>query len=133
MSQIQEDLNATIAAAVNAQVTARVAEALAGDQFIGKMVQAALTREVEVKVGGSYGRTVKTTFLNEAVRKSIEDVVRAGVQEAIDDEKDAIQAEVRKAVKRNLTVIADRLAEQVVNAADKPYGIKVEMQYPSRD
>lgn len=122
------DLDATISAAVTARVEASVLEALSGDQFIGQMVANALSAEVEV--GGSYSRR-KTTFMNATLRSTIQECVKVATAEVITERKDEIKEAVRAAIADKIDVIATAMADNIVEKASSPYGIRVEMQWPS--
>lgn len=122
------DLDATISAAVTARVEAAVLEALSGDQFIGQMVGKALSQEIEV--GGTYGRK-KTTFMQETLRSTIQECVKVATAEVIAERKDEIKDAVRAAIAGKIEVIATAMADNIVEKASSPYGIRVEMQWPS--
>lgn len=122
------DLDATITAAVNARVEAAVLEALSGDQFIGQMVAKALNAEVEV--GGTYSRK-KTTFMQATLNSTIQECVKVATAEAIAERKDEIKDAVRAALSDKIELIATSMADNMVEKASSPYGIRVEMQWPS--
>jgi hypothetical protein len=127
-------IDATIAAAVHARIEAEVARALMGDEVIGQYVAAALSQPVEVKDRSSY-RTTTVPFLTTVLRKAMQDATEAAVRTLIASEMDAIETEVRKALRRDLAAIAGTLTKSLVDAADKTYGINVDMtvRMPTRD
>jgi hypothetical protein len=128
---VEEDINKVIASAVNARVEAKVAEALAGDEMIGRYVTAALMQEIEVG-GTSYTRR-KTTFLRYTIDEAMRGATQAAVKRVIAEEMPAIERAVRAQLLSSVDTIAAQLAGSVVDAADRSYGIHVELNYPSRD
>lgn len=101
------DLNATITAAVNARVEAAVLSALAGDEVIGRYVAAALNEPISQ---GSFARKA-TPFLTSVVKEAIQGATRSAVQELVDEERPKIVDEVKKALRRNLPEVAERLVD----------------------
>ena len=118
MSNTGASIDASIAAAVEAKIHAQVFEALAGDEVIGRYVMAALQRPIEVEDPGTY-RKRRTTWLAEALSKTIRAAAESAVAEAIEAEKEAIRKEVAKALRAQASELAgtmvDSLAETVKN------------------
>lgn len=128
----ENDLNATIAAAVNARISAQVAAALSGDEVIGKYVAATLQQKITVR-GKNY-RDVEISFIDKLVGDSIREATEAVVKEVIASEVDAIREATRKAVKAKVGSLADAFADALLEeATTKNYSaIKVAIEYPSR-
>lgn len=101
-----DDLNATIAAAVNARIEAAVMEALSGDEVMGRFITAALTEKVETD---RYSRAPAKTFLVHTVHQAIQAATRQAVERLMEEEHDRIETEIKKAIRRNLPALADRL------------------------
>lgn len=125
---VQLDLNTTIAAAINAKIEAAVVAAISGDAVLGQFVAAALNQPVTVKTGY---REVQSTFMHEAIRKSLQGAVDGAVREMLVEETDRIKAEVAKALRRAVPAIADKLVGQMTEAAARTYGIEVHLKYPN--
>ena len=101
------DLNSTIAAAVNARVEAAVVAALSGDEVIGQYVSAALNEPIS---RDSFSRKA-TPFLTSIVKDAIQKATRAAVEELVAEERPRIVDEVKKALRRNLPEVAERLVD----------------------
>ena len=124
---LAEDLNATIASAVNARIEAQVAEAMSGDAVLGQYVQSALRQTVEVnKRDGGYGKE-RVTFLSATLGEAIRAATKAAVAAYFAQHADDLEAEVAKALRRNSKDIAVTLIESLTTAAAKPYGVNVAM------
>jgi hypothetical protein len=120
------ELDKAIAHAVTARVEAEVVKALSGDQVIGKYVAAALAQPIEVSSRNSYSKEkvpFLKTILDSAIRQATQDAVRALIAE----ELPMIQDEVRKALKRSAGTIAETLANSLASAAEKAYGVSVDL------
>lgn len=100
------DLNQVIISA-----EAEVAAALSGSELMRQYVASAL----------SAYRTRRTTFLKEAIDKAIQDATEAAVRKLLAEEAPQIAAEVAKELRKNV-----KLGE----AAQSPYGVRVELNYP---
>ena len=132
---LAEDLNATIASAVNARIEAQVAEAMSGDAVLGQYVQSALRQTVEVnKRDGGYGKErdggygkERVTFLSATLGEAIRAATKAAVAAYFAQHADDLEAEVAKALRRNSKDIAVTLIESLTTAAAKPYGVNVAM------
>lgn len=128
--QLSSDLNATIAAAINAKVEASVIAALSGDEVLGKYVAAALNQQIEVKDGGY--NTRRTTFLRDTIDRTMQQAVKDAVHSFIQGEKELIEAEVGKALRKQAAKIANQfvthLAEQTIG---RSYGVNVELRFPN--
>ena len=127
MSNIEADLNTTIASAVNARIEAEVFAALAGDETIGRYVTAALRRPVEVPARTGYGKD-KVPFLSHVLESSFRDATKAAVARVLEEEQPKIEEEVRKALRRNVASIATELASSLTAAAQNTYGVKIDLQ-----
>lgn len=121
-------IDSTIAAAVNARIQAEVMQALAGDEVIGQFVASALQQPVEVKDPrrGSYA-TSQVPFLTAVLHKAIQDATKEAVARLITAEVATIEEAVRKALRRDITTIAKTLTDSLVVAADKTYGVNVDL------
>jgi hypothetical protein len=106
MSTLDVDLNATIGAAVNAKIEAAVMQALAGDEVMGAFVAAALNQKVETD---RYDRKKDSTFLAHVVKEAIQKATKAAVESFVAAEREAIELEVRKALRSSLPKIASDL------------------------
>ena len=109
MTNLTEDINATIATAVNARIEAAVMESLSGDDVLARFVTAALTQQV--KQGDFYSREKPKTFLAHTVQKAIQDATVAALEALVEEERPRIEEECRKALRRNLPAVADRLVD----------------------
>jgi len=121
------DLNATIAAAVNARIEASVAAALAGDEMIGALVAAALNQEIEV--GRDYKKS-KTTWLKHTVAEAIRAATKAAVERLVIEESPLIEEELRKAFRRQAGEFAEGITRSLRENAAKGYGVTVELKLP---
>jgi len=131
VTDLTTDLNATITAAVNARIEASIVEALSGDATISKYVAAALSQQVALNPNDRYDNK-KVSFLERTLRATIQKATEAAVREVIADEMPLITDEIRKAVKRNAGTMADALAKSLTEAAERTYGVKVELNMPGR-
>lgn len=129
MTAIETDLNSVISSAVNARIEAALVGALSGDEVIGRYVTAALTQPIEV--GSSYNKR-KTTFIKHTLDAAMQDIAKAAVARVLTEEVGEIEAAVRKELRANISAIAQQLVGSVTKAAESPYGITVELKYPSR-
>lgn len=122
------DLNETIAAAVKARVEAEMMKALSGDETIASFVTAALQQNVQYEL--NY-RKVTEPYLTHVLRKTIQDATKAAVVALIAEEAPAIEAEIRKALKRETSSIAQALTRSLVDTAGKGYGFNVNLELRS--
>lgn len=126
------DLNSVIANAVNARVEAQVLAALSGDEVLGRYVMAALNQPVQLpKPGSSYDK-ITVTFLNATLQKAVQAAVEQAVRAVVSDEVTAIEDAVRKELRRKIATVAEQLVGSLSKAAESPYGIKVDLNWPSR-
>lgn len=123
---ISTEIDKAITHAVNARIEAEVAKALSGDEVIGQYVAAALQQQVEVRRNGGY-RTEKVPFLHEVLRQAIQEATKEAVRNMIAEELPTLENEVRKALRRQVTGIAESLANSLTKAASTAYGVNVEM------
>ncbi|WP_306358723.1 MULTISPECIES: hypothetical protein [unclassified Nocardia] len=130
MTALENDLNATIAAAVNARIEAAVAAALSGDEVLGSYVSAALNQPIEVSQG--YGRTRKTTFLKHTLDKALQTAAQEAVRTTLTDLLPQLEAAVRAELHRSTDALAAQLVGSVSKHLEAPYGIKVELRFPER-
>ena len=128
---VQQDINATITAAVRAQVSARVAEALSGDDLIKNMVIAAIATPITVRDPGNY-RDRQTTFIDETLRTTILALTKQAVMDAVAAEKDTIEEEVRKVLKAKVKDIAKGFGDHIADVAAHGWGVRVDVTPPSR-
>lgn len=126
------DLNQVIASAVQARIETEVAGALAGSDLMAQYVSAALHQQIDVKDRDRYS-TRKSTYLRETIDEAIRAATKAAVAKVIAEEAEAIEAQVATELRKNVKSIAKTLVGKVADAADSPYGVKVELNYPSRD
>jgi hypothetical protein len=119
------DINQTITAAVNARIEAEVVKALAGDEVIGQYVAAALQQIVEVPRRGSSYEKDRVTYLHAVLTKALQTATTDACTALILEEMPRIEDEVRKALRRNITAIAEGMATSMTQAASKGYGINV--------
>lgn len=131
MSETENDLNATIAAAVNARVSAQVAAALSGDEVIGAYVTSALTRTVTVKEGY---RDKQVKWIDHAVAQAIQSATKDVIAEVLAAEMDQIRTAVRDAVQSQVGRIADDFATNLTEKTAKDYyRINVGLHFPGSD
>lgn len=116
MSNIESDLNQTIASAVNARIEAQVLEALTSNDLVREHVANALNTQVE---DGRYGP--KIPFVTKIVRDAIQERTKEVVSEEIAATADVIKAEVRTALSKSVGVIADSLVDGFVDRAAGQY------------
>ena len=129
MSNIETDLNATIASAVNARIEAEVMAALSGDEIIGRFVTAALQQKVGEE---RYGRKQRT-FLAAAHHNAIQAATKAAVARLVEEERPLIEDEIRKALRRNVKTMADSIVGNLAAQASNAYGVRVELQLPGEE
>lgn len=124
------DINATITSAVNARIEAEVARAFASDEFLASYVTAALQQQVEVRTDG-YSRE-KKPFLHHVLSESIRDATKVAVQRWLQANAAQLEEEVAKALRRSTKDIAAALAQSLLTAADKTYGVdvKIDLKMP---
>lgn len=122
---LTQNLDDTIIAAVNARVEAAVMAALAGDETIGQFVAAALAQEVGET---GYGRDRrKITFLHQTVSKAIQEMTVTVLAEVLENERDLVETEIRKALRRYIPNIAEGLAENLVGVS-RSGGYRISVQ-----
>ena len=113
-------------AAVTARIEAEVAKALSGDAFLAQYVAAALSQQVEVKDQRSYN-TKRVPYLTHVLEEAIKEATKDAVVRLIAEELPTIEAEVRKALRRQVTGIAESLARSLNTAAKTAYGVNVDL------
>lgn len=126
-TEVEGDLNAVIASAVNARIEAAVAQALSGDEVMGRYVTAALQRQVEVPSRNGYGKD-RVPFLSHVIEQAVRDATKRAVEKYLVEEHDALEAEVRKALRRSAPAIAEKMVGQVAEVASRGYGIQVSLR-----
>lgn len=130
---VSEDLNEVISAAVKAQVTAKVTEALAGGELFSKWIDDVLHRPVEVAdPKGGYGRKKTVAWVDTILAKAIQGMTEDAVREALEEESPRIQDAVRKSVKRQAEQFAEDVTAAVMETAKDKYRIKVDIEVPRR-
>lgn len=130
MTDVTSDLNQVITSAVQARIEAEVAAALSGSDLMAQYVSAALNQTIEV---GDRYRSTKITYLRHTIDEAIRGATKAAVAKVIAEELPAIEQAVTTELRKNVKVIAKTLTGKVGELAESAYGIKVEMQYASRD
>jgi hypothetical protein len=133
MSNPTSDLNDVIVSAVNARIETAVLEALSGNEFFGKMVTAALHQPVEVAERFDRYSKRKTTFLAHTLESVIQKAVAEATRRLVAERAEMIEAAVREELGKSASEIAKQLVGSVSRAAESPYGIKVDLQFPGRD
>jgi hypothetical protein len=131
-ADLNADLNTTITAAVQARVEAAVAEALAGGELIGEMVRAALNQTVEVPGANGYSKD-RVPFLRSVLWKTIQQATADAVRAAVAEDAPLIEAEVRKAIKRDAPEFAAHMVGRLVEQTKSSYGMRVEVHLPRAD
>lgn len=126
-SPLSLDLNRTITSAVQARVEAEVLAALSGDATLAAMVAAALNQAVEVKDQRTY-RTTTVPFLHKVLSDTLQAAAKAAVQKLVVEEADALEAEVRKVLRKDMAGIAKALTQSLTDAAGRGYGINVAIE-----
>lgn len=128
MSALTNNLDDTIAGAVKAQIQAQVLEALSGEDFFAKYIASVLNQTVEVTEDGTaYGRKIKVSFLDNALSGLIKKATKEAVAIAVEEERERIQDEVRKAVKRKADQFAENVTNAALEAAQSQYNYKFEV------
>lgn len=130
-ANISGDLNQVISSAVQARIEAEVAAALSGSEVMGQYVAAALSQQIEIKDPRDSYRTIKTTFLRNAIDKAIQKATAAALTTVVEQEMPAIEQAVTTELRKNVKGIATQLVGQVAESVDKPYGITVQLNYPN--
>lgn len=127
------NLNDTIASAVKAQISAAVLAALSGDEVMGRMVETALLRPVEIKDGNSY-RSVTMPYGQKVIEDAIQEATKLAVAEHMAEILPELKAALKKAIRRNLDPIAEALTNDIVAQSGKTYGVKVDlhMRWPNQ-
>ena len=126
---LSTDLNATIANAVTARIEAEVTAALSGDEVIGKYVSAALQEPVEVKNNRTY-RTEKVPYLRHTLNQAFRAMVKDALARVLEEERETIEAEIRKALKRESGAVAEKFTAALTERAAQSYGITVDVKIP---
>lgn len=126
------DLNQVIASAVQARIESEVATALSGSDLMAQYVSAALHQTIEVKERGGYA-VRKTTYLRQAIDGAIQEATKSAIATVVAAEAEAIEAAVTAELRKNVKAIGKHLATQLVEKAESPYGVTVELRYPNRD
>lgn len=134
MSDITQDLNATITHAVQARIEAEVAKAFASDEFLASYITAALQQQIEIKEDYGYSRK-KVSFLHHTLSEAVRMATKTAVAKWLATNSAQIEAEVEKALRRETKSIASALAQSLLNAADKTYGVdvKIDLKMPRND
>lgn len=128
MSELSLNLDSTITTAIKARIEAEVVRAMSGDEMLGSFVTAALQQKVDVHPDGPYGRSEKRPFLTHVLYEAIREATQVAVKKFVAEEVSTIEAEVRKALKRDMASIATTLTQSLVTAADKTYGVSVALE-----
>lgn len=132
MADATQDLNQIMISAVQARIESEVAAAMAGDEFVGRLVTAALMQPVEVQDPRSMYGKIKVPFLTDVLNKTIQAATKNAVVRLISEQEDEIEQAVRKELKASTAEIAKQLVGSVRKATQDSYGVKVELQFPGR-
>lgn len=124
------DLNATIAAAVNARVESAVLAAFSGDDTLGTYVTAALQRPVEVPSPRGYGKD-QVPFMHHLITQSIQDATKRAVQKMLLEEQEAIETAVRDQMAEAIPEFAKQMVGQLVKRGTETYGVQVSLRMPN--
>lgn len=131
MSDPTTDLNQVITSAVHARIEAEVLKALSTDDTFARFVTAALQQKVE-DPDNRYARD-KTTYLAVVLKKAIKEAARLAVEKVVAEMAPEIEAEVAKALRRDVKGIAGALVASVGKAVSSPYGLKIELREAGSD
>lgn len=126
MTGLSTDLDAAITNAVTARVEAEMLKAFSGDEVIAGFVTAALMQEVEVQDRNSYSKK-RVPYLHHVLSQTIQEIVKASVQRLILEEMPMLEDEIRRAIRRNAGDISSALANTLTDAAERGYGIHVDV------
>jgi hypothetical protein len=127
-TNITGDLNQVIASAVQARIESEVATALSGSDLMAQYVTAALQQPISVRE--NY-RDRQTTYLAETIKKAIQEATKAAVAKVVAKEAPKIEKLVREKMRERLDALTDQMVTSVIDKAASPYGISVELRYPS--
>lgn len=127
MSNITNDLDATITAAVNARVESEILATMANSDIMQSFVTSALSTTVS---GGFRGKD--KTLLSHLLETTIQEQAKAVVAEEIAKMAPAIREEVREALAKSVGVIADSLVDGFVANASGRYP-SIEVNFRGRD
>ena len=127
MSNISNDLNTTITAAVNARVESEILAAMSNSDILQSFVTAALS----TKVSGGY-RDKEKTLLSHLLETTIQEQAKSVVAEEITKMQPAIREEVRAALAKSVGVISDALVDGFVANASGRYP-SIEVNFRGRD
>jgi predicted 2-oxoglutarate/Fe(II)-dependent dioxygenase YbiX len=130
VDMVENDLNSVIASAVQARIETEVASALSGSELMGQYVAAALTQTIRVEK--NY-RSRETTYLRETIDAAIQSATKAAVNKVVAESAPEIEKLVATELRKNLKGISAQIVGNLVEKADSPYGISVEVKYPGKD
>lgn len=128
MSDPTPDLNQVITSAVHARIEAEVLKALSTDDTFARFVTAALQQPIN---GERYGE--RTTYLANTLKAAIQEATQVAVAKVVAEQAPAIEAEVAKALRRDIKGIAGTLVASVAGAVRHPYGVKIELREAGSD
>lgn len=120
-------IDATIAAAIQARVEASVIQALSGDQVLGQYVAAALNQPLTLE--RNY-KKIETTFLKHTINLALQGAIKAAINAFLVDEVELINDEIRKALRRNVTNIAEQMTHALATRAGTTYGMSIDLKFP---
>lgn len=137
MSDVQTDLNAAIAAAVNAKVEAALLTAFTNDAVLGAYITQALQQQVEVPSGRGYGKD-RVTFVHHLLSTAIRQATTNAVKRIIDEQAPQLEEAIAKALRAEHKTIAHQIVGRMTEYAGNTYGVKVEglqigLVLPTRD
>jgi hypothetical protein len=129
-TEVEGGLDKIIAQAISTKVDAAIATALAGDEILGQYVVAAL--QTPVQVGDNY-RKKEVPFLKHVIDQTLQAAVKAAVQKYIAEQTGELEAAVLRELRAQTKAVAGQLVGSLVEQAQRPYGISVQVNYPGRD
>ncbi|SHT54088.1 Uncharacterised protein [Mycobacteroides abscessus subsp. abscessus] len=129
---ITENLDATIASAVKAQIEAKVLEALSGGEFFEKYVHSVLYAKVEIADPKDRYKKISVNFIDNAIAGVVRAATQDAIKVAVNEQREEIQEHVRKAVKRQTDKFAQNVVEGLVEATNTDYRFNVQIGVPKR-
>lgn len=132
MGDVTQDLNATIASAVQARIEAEVAAAMSGSEMIGQYVTAALNQPIEVSVNGSRYDTEKTTWLRHTIDTAMREATKVAVERLIAERAPQLEEAVRAALEEKTGMFAAQLVENLGERVANGYSVSVELKSHGR-
>jgi hypothetical protein len=125
-TNIDGDLNQTIAAAVNARIEAEVMKALSGDEVLGAYVVAALS----APAGGDPYARKKQTVLQKAISDAVTGATKTAILKVVEEDIGRLEDEVRKCFRRDADKLAKSVVDGLAGQLGKGFGIQVSLNLP---